>query len=252
MKSHVVLPVSLFGAVLGLSGLANAWRVAHALWGFPEWLGEGISAIAIIVWLACIEFYLSKWIWNRTAALEEVRHPVNGNFLILIPVSTMLVAVLVLPYSQLVARTVYWIGAAGAVMFSVWQQGANLQGGRKLTATTAVLYMPSVAGNFVAAIGAGALGFQSLSQLFFGAGLFSWLAIESVLLHRMLHGDNMPAAMRATFGVQLAPPAVGLVALLAATDSPPPLFALMLFGYAMKVASTGPGSALCCTRKLLA
>lgn len=233
MKLRIVMPASLFGAVLGLAGLANVWRLAHTLWHFPTWPGAYLSATAVFVWLACLTLYLAKWTWQRGMAQDEVRHPINGNFLILIPVSTMLISILVLPYSQSLARLIYTLGTVGAVMFGVWQQGAMLQGGRNFSSATAVIYMPSVGGNFVAAIGAGTLGMQVLAQVFFGAGLLSWLAIESVLMHRMWHNEGMAPAIRGTFGVQLAPPAVGLVALFAATDSPPQLFALMLFGYAI-------------------
>jgi tellurite resistance protein len=33
------LPVSLFGSVMGLCGLALAWRLAATEFGLPEWVG---------------------------------------------------------------------------------------------------------------------------------------------------------------------------------------------------------------------
>jgi tellurite resistance protein len=55
----------------------------------------------------------------------------------------------------------------------------------------------------------------------FGGGLFSWLAIESVLLGRMLTGPELAAALRPTLGIQLAPAPVGAVAYLSVTQGPP-------------------------------
>lgn len=150
-----------------------------------------------------------------------------------LPVSTMLVAMLLQPHVPVPARALYGLAMAGAVVLSVWQQGNMMQGGRAAGTATAALYIPTVAAGFVGAIGAAAFGWHTLAQLFFGAGLLSWLALESVLLNRMMHGEAMPPALRASFGVQLAPPSVGLLALLAAWEAVPAHLALVLFGYAL-------------------
>ena len=96
-----------------------------------------------------------------------------------------------------------------------------------------MLYLPTVAGAFVTAIAAGALGLPDWGQLAFGAGVFSWLAIESVLLHRLYTLDALPQALRPTLGIQLAPPAAGALAYLAVTDGPPGLPAHALLGYGL-------------------
>lgn len=67
----------------------------------------------------------------------------------------------------------------------------------------------------------------------FGAALFSWLAIESVLLHRLYTGEPLPPPLRPTLGIQLAPPAVGAVSYLAVGGSAGDMFAHALIGYAV-------------------
>lgn len=233
MNLRYVMPASLFGAVLGLAGLSNDWRAAHKLWQLPSWPGEGLALLAVTVWALCLALYVAKWRWRRQAALDEAGHAIQCCFIALIPVSTMLAALAVLPYARPLALLLYGAGLVGALAFSVWRQGLMLRGGRELGTATPILYLPAVAANFVAAIGAGALGWTELAQPLFGIGLFSWLAIESVQLHRLLHAEPLPAALRPTYGVQLAPPAVGLVAYLAATNTPSPLVASMLLGYAV-------------------
>ena len=42
------LPVGLFGAVMGLTGLAVAWRLAHQAYGAPAVVGQAIGALAIV------------------------------------------------------------------------------------------------------------------------------------------------------------------------------------------------------------
>jgi tellurite resistance protein len=72
-----------------------------------------------------------------------------------------------------------------------------------------------LAGGFVTAGVSAALGYPDWGQRAFGVALFSWFAIESVLLHRLHTVETLPIALRPTLGIQLAPPVVGAVAYLA-------------------------------------
>ena len=83
------------------------------------------------------------------------------------------------------------------------------------------------------AIGASSLGYPEWGQLAFGGALFSWLAIESVLLHRLYTVHTLPAALRPTLGMQLAPPSVGAVAYLSINGNVPDLVAHALVGYGL-------------------
>src|SRR5260370_33640978 len=96
----------------------------------------------------------------------------------------MLISNAALPYSRLAAQIAFAIGASFALAFAVWRTGILWRGGRDPGATTPVLYLPAVAGAFVTATAAAALGHRDWGQLAFGAGLFSRVAVESVLLRR--------------------------------------------------------------------
>ncbi len=230
---RVTLPAALFGIVLGLSGLGNDWRVAARLWGAPAWLGEAVMLVAGLVWLALMALYLQKWLQRGDEARAELAHPIQCCFIALVPVSTMLMGNALLPHQREGATLLLVVGIVAALGFGVWRYGGTWKGGRSDAATTPVLYLPTVAANFVAAIGLGSFGWPEVGQLFFGAGLLAWLAIESVLLHRLLMGEEMPVALRPTMGIQLAPPSVGLLAYVSVTQGPPDLMAHMLLGYAL-------------------
>lgn len=45
------LPVALFGSVMGLTGLAVAWRLAHLRYGIPESISQCIGALAVIAFV---------------------------------------------------------------------------------------------------------------------------------------------------------------------------------------------------------
>jgi tellurite resistance protein len=197
----------------------------------PAAVGESLFALAGLVWLVLALCYAFKWIANRAVAVAELNHPVQCCFIGLAGVAAMLVAGGLLPYSRSLAEVLFAIGALFTAAFAVWRTGGLWSGGRDPTGTTAVLYLPTVAGSFVTGGIAGVLGYPDWGQLAFGAGLFSWLAIESVLLHRLLTAAELAVPLRPTLGVQLAPAPVGCLCYLAISPGPPDIVAHALIGY---------------------
>lgn len=226
-------PASFFGMPLGTIGLGLAWRSATRLWPVPPAVAEVILAAGVLMWAVLAVFYAAKWAWARAEALTELEHPVQCCFVGLGPVTTSLAALAAMPYSRTVTVALFAVGAAGTLAFALFRTGRLWMGGREVAATTAVLYLPAVAGGFVIATAASLLGWREWGQLAFGAGMFSWLAIESVLLHRLYTGPPLPAPLRPTLGIQLAPPSVGVLAYLNVGGGRPDIFAQALVGYAL-------------------
>ncbi len=117
------IPASFFSMILGLVGLGSCWRVATKIWLLPAWIGEAIMLIAITVWLVLLLLYGSKWLWAREEALAEFRHPIFCCFIGLVPVSTLLVALAIAPYSRVSAVALFAIGATGQLSFGVYRSG---------------------------------------------------------------------------------------------------------------------------------
>ena len=227
------MPASFFGIVLGLAGLGGAWRVAARVWQLPSVIGEALMLVAGFVWAFMLALYAAKWIYAREEALQELEHPVQCCFVGLIGVATMLMSIAALPHSWLAAQIAFAVGASFTLAFALWRTGILWRGGRDPGTTTPVLYLPTVGGAFVTATAAAALGHRDWGQLAFGAGLFSWIAIESVLLHRLYTVASMPASLRPTLGIQLAPPTVGGVAYLSVTTGTPDMLAHAMLGYGL-------------------
>ncbi|MBD3848876.1 dicarboxylate transporter/tellurite-resistance protein TehA [Bosea sp. SSUT16] len=226
-----LVPVSFFSMVLGLAGLGNTWRVAHRVWGLPADIGEAINAVAAFVWAVLLLLYLSKWLFAREHAVKELLDPIDCSFVGLIGVATMLIAGVAAPYWRACALALFAAGAIFSLAYAVWQTGSLWQDDRHHGATTAVMYLPTVAGSFVTGTIAATLGFPEWGQLAFGAGVFSWLAIESVLAHRLYTVDRLPVAQRPSLGIQFAPPVVGGVTYMSITSGPPDIFVAGLVGY---------------------
>ena len=233
MSKPPIVPASFFGIVLGLAGLGSAWRAAREAWHVPALVGEALMGIAALIWVVVLALYVAKWIFARDEALAEAEHPVQCCFIGLAGVAALLVALGALPYWRALAEILFGAGAAFTLGFALWRTGLLWHGGRDHGATTPVLYLPTVAGGFVTASAASALGHPDWGQLAFGAAFFSWLAIESVLLHRLYTAPSLPPAFRPTLGIQLAPPAVGALAYLSVNGGVPDVVAHALVGYAL-------------------
>ncbi len=228
-----VVPAAFFGIVLGLAGLGGIWRIGARIWGLPPAVGEIVMLIAALVWLIVAVLYVAKWVQAADAARAEAEHPVQCCFIGLAGVATMLVGLGVLPCQRLAASILIGAGALFTLAFALWRTGVLWQGDRETTATTPVLYLPTVAGGFVTATAFAALGHKDWGQLAFGAALFSWLAIESVLLHRLYTAPMLPPPLRPALGIQLAPPVVGAVAYLSVGSGTPDIIVHAMLGYGL-------------------
>ena len=232
MKPYPV-PASFFAIVLGIIGLGSAWRDAVRLWSLPSVVAEAIMFVGAAVWVVVLLLYAANWIWAREQVRAELEHPIHCCFFALVPISALLMVLAVLPYSRAAAVALFAVGTVGQLIFAVYRTGRVWQGGADPAAVTPVLYLPAVAGSLVTAVVAGALGFVELGRLFFGAGIFSWLALESIIVRRFYLDPPMPPALRPGIGLQLAPPAVGAVAYLSITVGRPDIIAEALLGYGL-------------------
>jgi tellurite resistance protein len=225
------MPASYFGIVLGLAGLGSAWRAASRAWQLPAFIAEWIYVGATVVWALLVILYMLKSILAPAKLAEEAAHPVQCCFIGLAGVATMLIAGGLVPHYRLSADIVFVVGCTFTLVFAVWRTGGLWQGERDHAATTAVLYLPTVAGSFVSAIVVSAIGYPDWGQFAFGAGIFSWLAVESVLLNQLLTGPTKAVPLRPTLGIQLAPAPVGAVAYIAIGGGVPDIFVHALIGY---------------------
>ena len=227
------IPVSFFGIAVGALAYANAWRVAVRIWALPVSIAQLLTVSALAVWLVILLAYGRKWLLHADEARAEIEHPVQSSFAALGPVSSLLAAIALLDYSRPAAIILLAVAIVGQLALGVFLHGRFWQGGRKPELVTPAIYLPAVASSFVAGTAAAAFGWTQVGVWFFGAGLLSWLAIESLVLHRSAVHEPLPEVLRPTLGIQLAPPVVGGVAYLSISSGAPDLFAQILLGYGL-------------------
>ena len=226
------MPVTYLGAVLGLGGLGNAWRAAQRVWGAPAAVGECIALAALVVWVVCGLGFIWTWLVEPEIARRDLRDPARAPFAALLPMSTMIAGFALKPHALMVSDIVVGIGLAAQVLVGVQSTASLWRGGRGDEAVTPSLLMPTVGGFFIGTIAAVQMAGPSLGVLFFGAGMISWIVMESVVLHRLVN-RTLPPELRATMGIYLTPPAIACAAYVELGNTSPDRFVQAVFGYAL-------------------
>ncbi|QGU10996.1 dicarboxylate transporter/tellurite-resistance protein TehA [Leclercia sp. J807] len=227
------LPAGYYGMVLGTIGMGFAWRYASTIWPVPHWPGEMLVTLAMTIWLLLTVAFITRAVRFPGSVLAEMRHPVMSSFVSLFPATTMLVAIGFVPWYRPLALALFSVGVVVQLSYAAWQSAGLWRGKHPEEATTPGLYLPTVANNFISAMACGALGFHDAGLVFLGAGVFSWLSLEPVILQRLRSAGELPAPMRSSLGIQLAPALVACSAWLSVNGGEADTFAKMLFGYGL-------------------
>ncbi|WP_426617038.1 dicarboxylate transporter/tellurite-resistance protein TehA [Raoultella sp. R2A007] len=227
------LPAGYFGMVLGLIGMGFAWRYASTLWPVSRSIGDGLVLLAAAIWALLALAFILRAIRYPWSVVQEARHPIAGSFVSLFPATTMLVAIGFVPWLRPLSLVLFAIGVVLQLGYAAWQSAGLWRGKHPAEATTPGLYLPTVANNFISAMACGALGFTDAGLVFLGAGVFSWLSLEPVILQRLRSHNELPAALRTSLGIQLAPALVACSAWLSVNGGEADTFAKLLFGYGL-------------------
>ena len=227
------LPAGYYGMVLGTIGMGFAWRYASTIWPVTRWPGEILVTLAMAIWGLLTVAFITRAVRFPRSVLAEMRHPVMSSFVSLFPATTLLVAIGFVPWYRPLALALFTVGVVVQLSYAAWQSAGLWRGKHPEEATTPGLYLPTVANNFISAMACGALGFHDAGLVFLGAGVFSWLSLEPVILQRLRSAGELPAAMRTSLGIQLAPALVACSAWLSVNGGQADTFAKMLFGYGL-------------------
>lgn len=186
------LPAGYYGMVLGTIGMGFAWRYASTIWPVTRWPGEILVTLAMAIWAFLTVAFLTRAIRFPRSVLAEMRHPVMSSFVSLFPATTLLVAIGFVPWYRPLALALFTVGVVVQLSYAAWQSAGLWRGKHPEEATTPGLYLPTVANNFISAMACGALGFHDAGLVFLGAGVFSWLSLEPVILQRLRSAGELP------------------------------------------------------------
>ena len=231
MSSRPQLPTAAMGIAVGTLAFEQLWGFASLLWPWASVWRAHFTPLALSLWALLLALFVRRWWREPRILLDEISHPQHAPFIALLPVSTLLAAMSMRPVWPDLATAMLVTGLVAQGVATLWLAAPMWQGRRPMETWSAATYLPTVAQNFVAASAAMQFGWTDLAPLLFGAGLLSWLSLESVILLRAASHGEMPSAARPAQGIQMAPPFVAAMAWLSLNCGHVDLVAQMLFGY---------------------
>lgn len=222
---------SRFGIILGLFGLSKIWKLSNIFfWG--DSISNIVTLATIIVWTVFMFFFILKWFTNYEETIEELNDPIKSNYFGLAAVTMILIAIDLLEYNQILAKVLFVIGMVSQLFYGVFFTEKIWRNSPQYNFITPSLYLPTVAGNFVAAMASGVFHYSTLGYLFLGIGFFSWLSLESIIMNR-LKKETLPSEFKPSMGIMIAPPAIAGAAYLSLNKGIVDQFVIFLLGYAL-------------------
>jgi len=208
------LPVGLFGAVMGLTGLAVAWRLAQGHFGGPPWLAIlslAIGLVAIAAFLAMLAGYTVKLLTDFDAFRAEFRHPIAGNLFGTIPISLLLLPIVIAPHSLVLAQGLWSVGAVTMILFA-WFVVSRWMSDRQQVAHATPAWIIPIVGLLDVPLALPVLGLppmQGLVVFALAVGLFFAVPLFTLIFSRLLFEAPLPDALKPSLLILVAPFAVG-------------------------------------------
>lgn len=240
------VPITFFGATMGLAGISLVWRRASSLLGAPSLVGEILFWIALLIFGLLLAAYLTKAYVHPAAVGAEARHPVRLAFLPTPGITLVLLAAAGQDQAPRLSELLWWVGAGTQLTLTLYVISAWLSGRHFTWAHVTPAWFIPVVGISAAPLAGARFAPDGISWFFLGTGLLFWMALLPLVLGRLVfHDDPLPAKLAPTMAILIAPPAVILLAYLRlvedpfATPIPQAMFGVAAF-FALMVATQAP------------
>ncbi|CAN7503296.1 SLAC1 anion channel family protein [Pseudoduganella sp. LjRoot289] len=228
------LPVNLFASVMGLSGLALAWRSASKTFGADAAIADAAGVLAILVFLALAAGYLYKLARYPDAVRREFTHPVASNFFGTITIAILLLSAVLGRYSASLQQAVWTAGVAVTIALAFLSVHRLLRGNAAPAGAVPVWLIPGVATLDIAVTGASMPmpWAHEVNLLAVAVGSVLAMAYFVMIFSRLVHGDPLPAGMTPSLLILMAPFEVGFLAYVNLVQQVD-LFAAVLFYFGL-------------------
>jgi len=210
------LPVSLFGSVMALCGLALGWRLAATEFDLPGWIGELFGLAAACVFVALTLAYGIKCVESPAAVRAEFAHPVAVNFFATPIISLLLLAAAIAPYSGALAE-ILWAAGALAMIGLAWFIVSRWMSVRQQIAHATPAWMVPVVGTLNISVAGASLdlpGSHAICAFALAVGLFFAVPLFTLILSRLIFEEQMAPTQQPSLMILMAPFAVGFSAYL--------------------------------------
>lgn len=205
------LPLSWFAMIMGLTGLAIAWRKAEELMSLPTVVSLGLLGLSTLLFLVLGVAYCIKAITYREHVAQEWAHPVKMNFVPTISIALILLAIAWLPLNPAWSKLLWMLGAALHLVLTLhvltqWMHQSKFE----IVHMNPAWFIP-VVGNILVPIAGTTHAPVEVSWFFFSIGLMFWPVLMTIVFYRIIFHGSLPERLMPTLFILIAPPAVGFV-----------------------------------------
>lgn len=195
-------PPAIFPVILGLVGLAHAWRGLGQNFGLSTGLGDLLLGVATALLLFFTLSYLAKLLARRGVLMEDLKSPPGRAGLSAISMSFIVLSVGLLPFGE-VARYVWWFGIILHAVIVIFVVKAMAKSPPEARSVTPFQLLPFV-GLSTTPLAGVPLGYVGLSQAFTYLSLAAFAVILFQMARKFIR-TRPPAPLRPPFAIILAP-----------------------------------------------
>jgi tellurite resistance protein len=205
-------PVSFFAVVMGLAGIAIAWRKAETVYGMQVRISDAALVLAGVSFILLLTLYLNKLLRYREAVMRELAHPIQLNFFPTISISLILLAIATMHQWPGVAGVLWVLGSVLHLLLTLYVMGVWIHHEQfEIHHINPAWFIP-VVGNVLVPIAGVPFTFVEISWFFFSIGILFWLVLFAIIIYRVLFHHPLPERLMPTFFILIAPPAAGFLA----------------------------------------
>lgn len=208
------LPVGLFAAVMGIAGLAIAWRHAVKWMPFAAHIADLVGALSVGVFLVLMLGYVIKAVKHSSVVLDEFRHPIAGNFFGTIPIAILLLSSVVAQQYLALGEAIWITGTVLTIALCFVLKSRLFQGQADAGKAIPAWIIPGVATlDIVVAGGSMPMPWAREINLFaLAVGTMIALLLFTIIMSRMIHHERLPNGMLPSLFILVAPFEVGFLA----------------------------------------
>ncbi|MEZ5686982.1 MAG: tellurium resistance protein [Paracoccaceae bacterium] len=205
------VPPAIFPPLMGLAGLALAWRRGAGLFGLPQGLAEALAGAVLLLVAFALLAYAAKIARRPGVLVDELRILPGRAGVAAGVLCVYLLAGLLVPQAPVLARGLMFAGMALHAAYTAVLIYVFATGPREQRRVSPVFHL-AFAGWIIAAMVAQGMGLSGLALALFWPALAAAAVIWAVQLQQ-LSQESVPAPLRPLLAIHLAPAALcGLVA----------------------------------------
>lgn len=210
--NFINLPVSLFGSVMGLSGISVAYSQFSLYYPSFAPVVKFFDIFTLFVFTMLSLAYLGKLIFSYVHTKNEFQNPLTKSFFGTITISLLLIPIIINKYHHMTAYIIWLIGVIGTLCFAIYMVHFWIETKHEKTHLTPAWIIPVV----------GTLDIPLAAHLFpeysyipyinimaLAIGLFFAIPLLTLIFSRVIFIEKLPYKLMPTLMILIAPFSIG-------------------------------------------